>query len=75
MKQWQVLKTVFPEVITDNFEFTGDEESECMPMSAAALTRMLRYRRATADESKKREPHFRDTLFCVVPPATENRFV
>ena len=53
MKQWQVLKTVFPEVITDNFEFTGDEESECMPMSAAALTRMLRYRRATADESKK----------------------
>ena len=27
MKQWQVLKTVFPEVITDNFEFTGYEES------------------------------------------------
>ena len=22
MKQWQVLRTVFPEVITDNFEFT-----------------------------------------------------
>ena len=22
MKQWQVLRTVFPEVITENFEFT-----------------------------------------------------
>ena len=22
MKQWKVLRTVFPEVITDNFEFT-----------------------------------------------------
>jgi len=30
--------------------------------------RMPRYRCATADESKKREHHFRDTLFCVVPP-------
>ena len=29
---------------------SGDEESECMPMSAAALTRMPRYRLATADE-------------------------
>jgi len=37
---------------------------EELAMSAAALTRMLRYRRATADESKKREHHFRDTLFC-----------
>ena len=35
-------------------------------MSVAALSRMPRYRRATADESKK-EHHFRDTLFCVVP--------
>lgn len=45
MKQWQVLKTVFPEAITDNFEFTGDEESECMPMSAAAHAALsLRHR-------------------------------
>lgn len=27
MKQWQVLKTVFPEVITENFEFINYEES------------------------------------------------
>lgn len=27
MKQWQVLKTVFPEVITENFEFVNCEES------------------------------------------------
>ena len=26
MKQWQVLRTVFPEVITDNFEFTDYQE-------------------------------------------------
>ena len=26
MKQWQVLKTIFPEVITDNFEFTKFDE-------------------------------------------------
>lgn len=29
--------------------------------------RMPCYRYTTADESKKREHHFRDTLFCVVP--------
>lgn len=28
MKQWQVLKTIFPEVITANFEFTDYQESE-----------------------------------------------
>jgi hypothetical protein len=28
MKQWQVLKTVFPDVITDYFEFTDYKESE-----------------------------------------------
>ncbi|WP_455586294.1 ISAon1 family transposase N-terminal region protein [Bacteroides sp.] len=28
MKQWQVLKNVFPEVITDNFEFTDYKESD-----------------------------------------------
>lgn len=28
MKQWQVLKRVFPEVITDNFEFTDYKESD-----------------------------------------------
>lgn len=27
MKQWQVLKTVFPEFITENFEFTSCQES------------------------------------------------
>lgn len=27
MKQWQVLKTVFPGVITKNFEFVNHEES------------------------------------------------
>ena len=27
MKQWQVLKTIFPEVITENFEFVNYEES------------------------------------------------
>ncbi len=27
MKQWQVLKTIFPEVITDNFEFVDFQES------------------------------------------------
>ena len=27
MKQWQVLKTVFPAVITENFEFVNCEES------------------------------------------------
>lgn len=27
MKQWQVLKTIFPEVITDNFEFVDYSES------------------------------------------------
>lgn len=27
MKQWQVLKTVFPEVITENFEFVNYGES------------------------------------------------
>ena len=26
MKQWQVLKTVFPEVLTENFEFVNFEE-------------------------------------------------
>ena len=26
MKQWQVLRTVFPEVTTDNFEFTDYQE-------------------------------------------------
>ena len=28
MKQWQILKTIFPEVITDNFEFTDYQESD-----------------------------------------------
>lgn len=28
MKQWQILKTIFPEVITDNFDFTDYQESE-----------------------------------------------
>jgi hypothetical protein len=28
MKQWEILKTVFPEVITDNFEFTDYQESD-----------------------------------------------
>ena len=27
MKQWQVLKTVFPPIITDNFEFMDFQES------------------------------------------------
>ncbi len=27
MKQWQVLKAIFPEVITDNFEFMDYQES------------------------------------------------
>ncbi|MBP9482363.1 MAG: transposase family protein [Parabacteroides sp.] len=27
MKQWEVLKTVFPEVITDNFEFVDYQET------------------------------------------------
>lgn len=27
MKQWQIIKTVFPEVITENFEFTDYKES------------------------------------------------
>lgn len=27
MKQWQVLQTVFPKVITENFEFTNCEET------------------------------------------------
>ena len=27
MKRWQVLKTIFPEVITDNFDFTDYKES------------------------------------------------
>lgn len=27
MKQWQILRTVFPEIITDNFEFTDYRES------------------------------------------------
>ena len=27
MKQWQVLRTVFPEIITDNFEFTDYSET------------------------------------------------
>ena len=31
MKQWQVLRTVFPEVITDNFEFTDYvEQADCL---------------------------------------------
>lgn len=28
MKQWQVLQTVFPEVITDNFDFIDYQESD-----------------------------------------------
>lgn len=28
MKQWEVLKTVFPELITDNFEFIAYKESD-----------------------------------------------
>ncbi len=28
MKQWQVLKTIFPDIITDNFEFVDFQESE-----------------------------------------------
>ena len=28
MKQWQVLKTIFPEAITENFEFVDYQESE-----------------------------------------------
>lgn len=28
MKQWEVLKTVFPKVITDNFEFVDYKENE-----------------------------------------------
>ena len=28
MKQWEVLKTVFPELITDNFEFIDYKESD-----------------------------------------------
>lgn len=28
MKQWEVLKTVFADVITDNFEFTDYKESD-----------------------------------------------
>lgn len=28
MKQWQVLKTIFPEIITENFEFVKHKESE-----------------------------------------------
>ena len=28
MKQWQVLKTVFPEVITENFEFVNYESAK-----------------------------------------------
>ena len=31
MKQWQVLKTIFPEVITDNFEFTKFDEQPGRP--------------------------------------------
>ena len=27
MKQWQVLRTIFPEVITENFKFVNYEES------------------------------------------------
>lgn len=27
MKQWQVLKTIFPEIITENFEFVNYEGS------------------------------------------------
>jgi len=27
MKQWQVLRTIFPEVITENFEFIDYQES------------------------------------------------
>ncbi len=27
MKQWQVLKTIFPDVITENFEFVNYKES------------------------------------------------
>ncbi len=27
MKQWQVLKTIFPEVITENFEFVNYRKS------------------------------------------------
>ncbi len=32
MKQWQVLRTVFPDIITDNFDFvdykTGDDRHD-----------------------------------------------
>lgn len=28
MKQWQVLRTVFPEIITDNFDFVDYHECE-----------------------------------------------
>lgn len=28
MKQWEVLKTVFPEVITSNFELVDYEETD-----------------------------------------------
>lgn len=28
MKKWQVLQTIFPEVITENFDFTDYQESE-----------------------------------------------
>ena len=27
MKQWQVLRTIFPGIITENFEFVNYEES------------------------------------------------
>ena len=28
MKQWEVLKTIFPDVITDNFEFVDYQEND-----------------------------------------------
>lgn len=28
MKQWQVLRTIFPEFITENFEFVDYKESD-----------------------------------------------
>lgn len=53
MKQWQVLKTVFPEILTDNFEFvkyTEDKERLDYWLDEKGYMSKEDYRRGTVRE-------------------------
>lgn len=61
MKQWQVLRTVFPEVITDNFEFTDYIEQ------ADRLEYWLDEREYMSREDYKRVQSVRMVLLIIRP--------